>query len=106
MIKNRLAQDKSTYELIMVEDPFFSEDSLNLASQMPSLILAYEHAEAGLQQKLAAMIQPYLVFINSNGSPEALRQVYLAGYNSVMTKPIFKEALKILLIKAKLLEKR
>ena len=50
MIKNRLVQDKSTYELIMVEDPFFSEDSLNLASEMPSLILAQEHAEAGLQQ--------------------------------------------------------
>ena len=42
MIRERLVQDRSIYELIMVEDPFFSEESLNFASQIPSLI----HAEA------------------------------------------------------------
>ena len=44
MIKNRLLQDRSTYELIMVEDPFFSEGNLNLVTQITSLILEQEHA--------------------------------------------------------------
>ena len=51
MIKNRLVQDRNNYELIMVEDPFISEENLNLVTQLSSLILEQEHtgAAASLQ---------------------------------------------------------
>ena len=88
MVKNRLVQDRSAYELIMVEDPFLSEDSLNLASQISNLILEQEHtgAAVSVQQRI---IQPYLAFVNSFGTTDAMQKIHIAGFSSILTKPVY-----------------